>query len=137
MQRFVLAKAKEHIEASTLVAASYWTGLRQAIYVAVTDREPLLIDTIQSLADRTFTEANDQVWANRAVVHCADVINLCFATLETSFLEKWGNLNAWNEEWRKRLPLSCSAIYSEPWEGVSGTLPKRVYRSGCHGMILP
>ncbi len=134
MQRFVLAKAKEHIEAGTLITVSYCAGLRQAIYVAVTDREPLLIDMIQSLADRIVTEANDQAWANRAVIHCADVINLCFGALETSFLEKWENLNAWNEEWRKRLPLSCLAIYSEPWERASGTLPKRVYRSHCPGM---
>ncbi len=92
MQRFVRAKANAHVEAGTLVAASYWAGLRQAIYVAVTNREPLSIDTIDSLADRTLTEASEEDGQTVLCIHCADVITLCFGAPETSFVEKWERL---------------------------------------------
>ncbi len=136
MRRFVRVKAKGHIKTGTLAAASYWVGLRQEIYVAIMNRNLPSIDMVDSLVDRAFTEADEQTWANRAVVHCVDVINICFGAPEVAFPTKWRDLSAWNEEWRRRLPLSCSAIYSEPWGGVSGTFPKIFYRSSCHSMSL-
>ena len=97
-------------------------------------RKPMSIGMIESIVDRTFDEADQYTWANRAVVHCADVINLCFGPPWTGYYDLWRRLNTWNRNWEKFLPPSCQRIYS----GVDTTdrrrFPKILYHNGCQGM---
>ncbi len=125
----------QNIETGTLACASYWVGMRQEIYVAVMNAKPLSIDMVDSLVDRKLTEADDYTWSNRAVAHCADVINLCFGQRSAvDFPQQWEKLKAWNAEWRCSRPDTWTPIYSENWDGNPGTFPKRLYLSSCLGM---
>ena len=100
-------------------------------------RKPMSIGMIESIVDRTFDKADQYTWANRAVVHCADVINLCFSPAGKGFYDQWRRLNTWNRNWEQFLPPSCQRVYS----GVDTTdprkFPKILYHNGCQGMSSP
>lgn len=124
----------------SLSGAAFWVGLRQEIYSAVMNQEPVRINLVHSLVDRTLVPTDDYAWANRAVVHCADVLNFCFGdgTQGTmgrgGGLEWWNELDEYNRWWQESLPSSFTPIfYREPdWEKKE-VFPEIWYQSACHG----
>jgi hypothetical protein len=61
-----------------LSEAAFWAGLRHEIYVATVKHKPLKIDLEHNIVDRSVEPDGDFGWANRAVVHYANVLNCCF-----------------------------------------------------------
>lgn len=117
----------------TLGAASFWVGLRQEIYIAVTKRQPVCLYLVHpGLVDRSLDEPpeDDFAWANVAVVHCADVVNFWLAP-EKHEPQSWDELNNWNRRWAEKLPPSYDPFFTEP-PGAS-VFPGIWYHQGCQG----
>ncbi len=116
----------------SLGAAAFWVGLRQDIYLAVMKREPVRLRLVPSLIDELgpFGEADDCSRANRAVVHCAEVLSHCFGP-ESVSVTQWRELCWWNDEWSRRLPDSYAEVYKDS-DGIKA-FPEIWYRQSCHG----
>ncbi|CAK7244173.1 MAG: hypothetical protein STHCBS139747_005708 [Sporothrix thermara] len=103
------------IAPNTLSAAAFWVGLRQEIYTATVNQQPVKAPLQLSLADgaRGLGPAEDHDWANRAVIHCVDVLNFCFgdSTSSSSPRFSWEALNAWNKQWTALLPATFSPTF--------------------------
>ncbi|AEO62221.1 uncharacterized protein THITE_2106159 [Thermothielavioides terrestris NRRL 8126] len=123
MYRFV---ETEFLEPGTLGAASFWVALRQEIYSAVTKRQPVRLNLDHpDLVDRSLEQTDEYTWANRAIVHCADVLNFCFNPERRPSLRRWEELFRWNQGWSERQPRSYreplfrqhrdSAVFPEIW----------------------
>jgi hypothetical protein len=132
MYRFVRERS---FEPGTLGAASFWVGLRQEIYSAVTKRQPVCLNLVHpGLVDRSLTETDDYTWANLAVVHCADVLNFCFGS-ERHQQHRWEELDAFNRRWSEKQPRSYDPIFRAP-QGT-GIFPEIWYHRSCQGKLIP
>ncbi|KAH8880564.1 hypothetical protein GQ53DRAFT_669561 [Thozetella sp. PMI_491] len=127
-------KEDRDISQDHLLVACFWVGLRQEIYIAAMKKQPLRISFISPIfeASQSLTKADDYEWANRAVAHCAFVLNHCFGSTQPPELEEWKRLMAWNREWERNLPLSSQPIYNDTGEDVPGVFPRIMYNSSCH-----
>ncbi|KAL2148430.1 hypothetical protein VTH82DRAFT_2350 [Thermothelomyces myriococcoides] len=107
MYRFVRERS---FAPGTLGAASFWVGLRQEIYSAVTKRQPVnLVDP--DLVDRSLDQTDDYTWANLAVMHCADVVNFCFDPNKHR-RQSWDELERWNRRWFEEQPRSYDPVFT-------------------------
>ncbi len=130
MYRFVRERS---FEPGTLGAASFWVGLRQEIYSAVTKRQPVCLNLSHpGLVDRSLDETDDYTWANRAIVHCADVLNSCFGP-ERRPLQTWQELETWNRQWVERQPPSYDPVFVELQDSV--VFPEIWYHRSCQGKL--
>lgn len=91
--------------ASGLRQASFWIGLRQEIYMAFVSQRPVKTKLDHSFIDRSFGESDDDTWAKRILVHCAEVENFCFGEGEMD-VEGWRRLREYDEKWLDGRPLS-------------------------------
>jgi hypothetical protein len=115
----------------SLSAAAFWVALRMDIYSAVTNHRAMTISLDHDHIDQSFNPADDHTWANRAVVHCAEVLNFCFG--DDNRWGRWEQLYRWNQQWEKSLPLTCRPIF---YQGDTGApFPEIWYHSGCHGRL--
>jgi hypothetical protein len=128
MYRFVETKS---LEPRTLAAASFWVALRQEIYSAVTRRQPVRLNLDHpELVNRSLEPTDDYTWANRAVVHCADVLNFCFDS-ERRQLRQWEELEQWNQVWSARQPRSYDPIFRQQQDVA--VFPEIWYHRSCQG----
>ena len=130
MYRFVRERS---FEPGTLGAASFWVGLRQEIYSAVTKRQPVCLNLVHpGLINRSLDQTDDYAWANLAVVHCADVVNLCFDP-EKHHPESWDELDEWNRRWAEKQPRSYDPVF----RGTQGSavFPEIWYHRSCQGKL--
>ncbi|KAL2134715.1 hypothetical protein VTI74DRAFT_11035 [Chaetomium olivicolor] len=125
MYRFVESQS---LEPGTLGAASFWVGLRQEIYSAVTKRQPVCLNLDHpDLVDRLLSPADDDTWANRAVVHCADVLNFCFDVDRPRW--RWDELDAWNRLWLEKQPRSYDPVFKQ--DRRMAVFPEIWYHRSC------
>lgn len=131
---------RRYLMPGSLSSAAFWVGLRQEIYSAVMNQQPVRINLVHSLVDRTLVPTDDFGWANRAVVHCADVLNFCFGEGlqgrmgRAGGLEWWRELNDYNQRWMENLPSSFTPIFVRKPEKERGEVfPEIWYQSACHG----
>ena len=140
--KIFVKESKDQLNHGSLGAAAFWVGLRQEIYNAVANRMQvgilqLATSHMPSLVDRSLEPADEFTWANRAVVHCADVINYCFAEDKKRTIEEWDQLMKWNHCWSEKAALPLTPFYQA---GEEGEKKKRVpfpqiwYSQSCHGM---
>ncbi|KAK4196769.1 hypothetical protein QBC40DRAFT_5220 [Triangularia verruculosa] len=89
----------------TLAAASFWVGLRQDIYYAVMKKTTVKLSLVSALPSKDPYEdlEDDYYWANRAVVHCANVLNFCHGDVANRTPERWDLLVRENENWAARM----------------------------------
>ncbi|KXH26973.1 hypothetical protein CSAL01_11046 [Colletotrichum salicis] len=114
----------------TLTAACFWAGLRQEIYSAVINQQVVRMNLGHAIVDRSATPADDFIWANRAIVHCADVLNFCFGSEAGSVLQ-WGQLEMANREWKNALPPSYTPIFFRERTDEEA-FPEVWYQKACH-----
>ncbi|KXH46922.1 hypothetical protein CNYM01_00768 [Colletotrichum nymphaeae SA-01] len=119
----------------TLTAACFWAGLRQEIYSAVINQQVVRMNLGHAIVDRSTTPADDFVWANRAIVHCADVLNFCFGSEAGSVLQ-WGQLEMANREWKNALPPSYTPIFFRERTDEEA-FPEVWYQKACHSEYTP
>lgn len=117
----------------SLGAASFWVGLRQEIYVAVVTLREVRLRLVGSLVDplRSFEPTDDHTWANRAVLHCAEVLNFVHGPRSP---DRWHELHNWNVLWEESLPESYAPIFQE--DGAKYAFPAIWYRQSCHGTFF-
>lgn len=120
---------------NTLSAAAFWVGLRQEIYTATVNQQPVKAPLVPSIADgaRNLGPAADHDWANRAVIHCVDVLNFCFGDNTPSLSPRfsWDELNAWNKQWSARLPSSFTPTFLKE-RGPDDAFPEIWHHSTWH-----
>ncbi|KAI6295333.1 hypothetical protein MCOR29_011408, partial [Pyricularia oryzae] len=112
-----------YIKPRSLSAAAFWAGLRQDIYSAAIGNQPVRVNIETPIVDRSLEPIDDDAaWANRAVAHCADVLNFCFSQNHDVFpnlgstsgtfstTERWHRLREWGRAWQIFLPKSFVPI---------------------------
>lgn len=134
---------KQQLNPGSLGAAAFWVSLRQEIYNAVaTQMEVGMLQqaNMPSLVDRSLKPADDFTWANRAVVHCAEVINYCYSKVKRTTTEEWEKLMNWNRRWSTETALAFKPFYQgAEWDGQDKRVlfPEIRYMQSCHGMYSP
>ncbi|KAM3434882.1 hypothetical protein MY4824_005212 [Beauveria thailandica] len=91
--------------ASDLRKASFWVGLRQEVTMALTSQRPIKISLGHSFIDQSLTDASDDMWANRIIVHCADVVQFCFGDDNQRPVD-YQRLLKYDDDWLHSRPLS-------------------------------
>jgi len=132
IQVFINARPSSML--SGLGSASFWVGLRQEIYVATIKHQAVQINLEHCLVDRSVLPTNDFSWANRAVIHCADVLNCCFGNEERGVgKQEWDELKEDSERWAHEIPSSFTPIYRRMPEKDRGEAFPEVWHShACH-----
>jgi hypothetical protein len=135
IQVFVSASARDHNPLTMrggLSEAAFWVGLRQEIYSAMMKHQSIQLQLPQILIDRSFEPTSDFGWANRGVVHCADVLNCCFGPSGVS-LSHWLELKEASERWKAEKPSSFRPIYwREAERGRGDAFPEIWHSHACH-----
>lgn len=103
--------------------AAFWVGLRQEIYMAFVNQRTIIPVLEHCNIDRSFENANDCVWANRIVTHCADVLRYCFGDGEQS-LANYNRLLDYCDGWYMFKPPSFSPIYYREPHGEANVFPE-------------
>lgn len=115
-----------------LSEAAFWVGLRQEIYSAMMHHKTLKLNLEHCQVDRTVNPATDFTWANRACVHCADVLNVCFSD-DGITISNWGKLREYNINWKETRPESFTPIfYREASEEEGREIPEIWHHHACH-----
>ncbi|KAK0119490.1 hypothetical protein ONS95_010938 [Cadophora gregata] len=113
-----------------LSEAAFWVGLRQEIYVATITHRAVQIDI--GHIDRTVDPITDFGWANRAVVHLADVLNCCFGVRGVHPVH-WSRLQAESHRWQRDKPDSFTPYYQRPADRSKGeAFPEILHIHPCH-----
>lgn len=126
-----------YLTPGSLSGAAFWVGLRQEIYSAVMNQEPVRINLVHALVDRTLSPTHDYGWANRACVHCADVLNFCFGEQSgRSSTVWWSELDEYNRGWTNNLSPAFTPVFYRPPDHEKGeAFPEIWYQSACHGKL--
>lgn len=112
--------------------AAFWVGLRQEIYSAMTKHKAIQLNLEHCIVDRSIDPATDYAWANRAVVHCADVLNCCFGELGVSNID-WRDLKEYNRQWDVAKPAPFTPVYYRSPDRVKReAFPEIWYFQACH-----
>lgn len=82
---------------------------------------------------KTLEPTDDSTWANRVILHCAEVLSFCYGFEGTS-LQKYEELSAFGHEWLARKPQSFMPMFcSAPNASTDGLFPIIWYSDDCHG----
>lgn len=115
-----------------LSEAAFWVGLRQEIYSAMMKHQSTQLNLEHFSIDRSLGPTSDYGWSNRAIVHCADVLNCCFGDSGVSIMH-WEELKQYGERWQESLPSSFTPIYYRaPDRARREAFPEIWYSLGCH-----
>ncbi|KAH7376734.1 hypothetical protein B0T11DRAFT_23722 [Plectosphaerella cucumerina] len=150
---------RRRILPNSLHAACFWVGLRQEIYSAVMNQQAVRMNLAHDgIVDRSTAPADDFTWANRAVVHCADVLNYCFGDTAAATAgpgaadaaRRWALLSRANRDWKAALPPSYMPVFyrdrlrddsrhtadddgnGSPVAGIAAAFPEVWYTKACH-----
>ncbi|CZT11165.1 uncharacterized protein RCO7_09899 [Rhynchosporium graminicola] len=109
--------------------AAFWVGLRQEIYVATIMHRAVQIE-IRHI-NRSVVPLSDFDWANRAVVHLADVLNCCFGHGVDP--EQCSRLQIESDRWQNDKPNSFSPYYYRGADRSKGeAFPEILHIHPCH-----
>ena len=118
----------------SLSAACFWVGLRQEIYSAMMSHRTVWINLDNGLVDRSLEPAEDHTWANRAVIHCADVLNFCFGQDAQHATSRWEELDDYSRRWKIAKPSSFEPLYED--KSATRAFPEVWLQSSCHAIGL-
>jgi hypothetical protein len=121
--------------ASGLRQACFWIGLRQEIVMAFVKQRPVKIMLNHDFVDRSLTPTNDDTWANRIIVHCAEVINFCFGKGDQLSIADFQALKDYDEAWLRARPVSFLPVaYCEADSSAGEVFPQILYLNHAVGM---
>jgi len=116
--------------------ASFRVALRQETTIAFLKQRAVRLPLETWSILQGFDAAEDFIWSDRHLYHCANVLQFCFGS-ETvpgkTQVERWNELKRFEIEWDRAKPLSFSPIhYQEPDRMKGGCLPQIWYMAGVH-----
>lgn len=157
IQIFLDAQAMSAVSGYGLRHAAYWIALRQEIVTAFSKQRTFRLPLEPCEPYRTFEPADDYVWADRLVIHCADVLQYCFGSEEEKFpldlqfqstssmgilhpppatdlrIARYEELVAFETLWTELGPPSFKPIYArEPDRSRGEVFPELWYLNNCH-----
>lgn len=110
-----------------LQRAVAWVGLRQEIRIAFVCQRAVNFALQCFAVDWTTRPRTDGDWANRIVLHLAEVLNHCFGS-DSSSLESHEKLVARGQTWERMLPPSFTPLYTiNDHASFPGRFPGNVY----------
>lgn len=113
--------------------AAFWIGLRQEVTMAFASQRSIKISLSHPFIDQSFTDASDDVWANRIIVHCANVIEFCFGGSDQKASE-YHALKEYDDGWLRSRPSSFLPLVYGPADPSSGNqFPQIVYMNHAVG----
>ncbi|KAJ5368518.1 uncharacterized protein N7496_008278 [Penicillium cataractarum] len=107
-------------DAISLRRAVFAVALRQELFTSFLKQRPLHFQLSHYERFRDLSPAQDAVWAQRAVVFCADVFEYCYGSrggsevyhFHHSGIELWNRLQQYERQFRISLPPSFEPIHS-------------------------
>ncbi|KAF5962913.1 ARCA-like protein [Fusarium bulbicola] len=119
---------------SSLRLASFWVGMRQEVTMSFASQRPVKIRLDHAFMDRSLSEADDDTWANRIIVHSADVINYCFGNNGPNG-HRYQELVDYDQAWLRARPVSWLPIaYSASDETLGEAFPHIIYLN--HAVVI-
>ncbi|KAF5549186.1 ARCA-like protein [Fusarium mexicanum] len=119
---------------SSLRLASFWVGMRQEVTMSFASQRPVKIRLDHGFMDRSLSEADDDTWANRIIVHSADVINYCFGNIGPN-RHRYQELVDYDHAWLRARPVSWLPIaYSASDETLGEAFPHIIYLN--HAVVI-
>lgn len=151
IQIFLEAQIMPAVSGYGLRHAAYWIALRQEITTAFSKQRTFRLPLGPCEPYRSFEPADDYVWADRLVIHCADVLQYCYGSEEDlprdryqssmgimqsgtdMRLARYEELVAFETLWAELGPPSFKPIYSrEPDRSRGEVFPELWYLNNCH-----
>lgn len=155
IQIFLDAQATSAVVGYGLRHATYWIALRQEITTAFSKQRTFRLPLGLCEPYRSFEPADDYVWADRLVIHCADVLQYCYGSEEDDLsgdrylsssmgmfrqapgidtrIARYEELLAFENLWTELGPPSFKPIYSrEPDRSRGEVFPELWYLNNCH-----
>ncbi|CAG8381719.1 unnamed protein product [Penicillium salamii] len=143
IQIFLDAQAIPAVSGTGLRHAAYWVALRQEIITAFSKQRPFRLPLGPCEPYRTFEPADDYVWADRLVIHCADVLQFCFGSEEEenspfppspeSRIARYDTLVSFETLWTELGPSSFNPVYARDPDPARGEVfPELWYLNNCH-----
>ncbi|KAI1008349.1 hypothetical protein LB504_001261 [Fusarium proliferatum] len=119
---------------SSLRLASFWIGMRQEVTMSFASQRPVKIRLDHGFMDRSLSEADDDTWANRIIVHSADVINYCFGNTGPN-RHRYQELIDYDQAWLRARPVSWLPVaYSASGETLGEAFPYIIYLN--HAVVI-
>lgn len=131
--RIFIRAQGEALVAGGLRQAAFWVALRQEIYLALVNQRPVHpgFHLPAYSFDHVFSPADDCIWANRIVMHCADVLRFCFGDDQANIEARYEALVEYTTQWSRNSPESFSPIfYREADKGKMQVFPEIWYDPG-------
>lgn len=154
---FLDAQATSAVSGYGLRHAAYWIALRQEIVTAFSKQRTFRLPLGPCEPYRSFEPADDYVWADRLVIHCADVLQYCYGSDEQTETPshrqfqfasmgvlhpvptvemrtaRYDELVAFEALWAELGPPSFKPIYArEPDRSRGEVFPELWYLNNCH-----
>ena len=133
---------RSHWRTDGLCQAGFWVALRQEIHSAFLKQRPFNLALSRCEAFRSFSPAEDAVWADRLIIFCADVLEFCYGNTknksprhdsDTLRKDQWLSLKQYETMWGEVLPASFEPIYfRDPDRSRGEVLPHICYMADCH-----
>lgn len=116
--------------------ASSRIALRQETTMAFMKQRAIHLPLETWSALQGFDEAEDFIWADRHLHHCANVLQFCFGSDKgagKTRVERWNELTSFEIQWERNKPLSFSPIhYQEPDRAMGESFPHIWYMAEVH-----
>lgn len=121
----------------SLRQAAIRVALRQELFTSYMKHRPLKFNPFHYEVFRSFTPADDTVWAHRLVILCADVLQYCYGPSDSGTPRHderpWHELKRYEDELRHVLPESFAPTYYRPPNPEAGEIfPEIWYLEDCH-----
>lgn len=133
-QVFLDAQSTSAIQSGGLRGAAFWVAFRQEWHRAFIKQRMFRFDTqcCASTVYRSVDPADDNIWTNRMVLHCIDVVTYCYG--ETQSVARYDELWEYNIRWQTLIPSTFNPLhYRDPDSGSGDVFPEIWYLDDCIG----
>lgn len=131
------APACHGVQAEGLRQACFWIALRQELHASFMSQRASNFPLSKFDPFRSFSAANDAVWADRIVIFHADVLHYCYTLWQNASLDdenrRWSDLKNQAKYLESSMPSTFQPIYSQEADPQYGRIfPEVWYLDNCH-----
>ena len=132
---FLSAQANTAVQGRGLQNAAFWVGIRQKVRMAFVQQREIHFDLrcFQGSIYKTLAPTEDSSWANRIVLHCAEVLNYCYSSGGPNLII-FEKLLEFSQRWLAEKPNSFLPMYYRaPDFPENEVFPQVWHLDDCHG----